>query len=133
MYDSIRTGFGRRVRLAGGLAITVVMLGACATTPTAPPDSLAAARQAIANAEKSDARKFASAELDEANQRLARAERAVTADNMVQADRLAQESRVSAVLASARTETAKAVEINREMSLGAEALRVEMQRTGDLQ
>ena len=133
MYESTRTGLSRRTRLAAGLAFTFVMLGACATTPMAPPDSLAAARQAIATAEKSDARKFASADLDEANQRLAQAERAVTAEDMVQADRFAQQSRVSAELASARTESAKAAEINREMSLGAEALRDEMQRTGDLQ
>lgn len=135
MNESTRTPLSRRPRLVVGLAVTVVMLlGACASTRPAPPtESLAAARQAIANAERSDARQFAGAELNEARERLNQAERAVTAENMIMAERLAQQSRVVAELASARTESAKAIEINREMTRSAEALREEMRRTGDQQ
>lgn len=134
MHEPTRTQFSRRARLVAGLAITVVMLGACASTPPAPPTgALAAARQAISDAEKSDAQQFAAAELDEARERLNRAERAVTAENMIMAEQLAQESRIAAELASARTESTKAAEINREMSRSADALRDEMQRTGDQQ
>jgi len=135
MNESTRTRFSRRPRLVVGLAVTVVMLlGACASTrPVPPTESLNAARQAIANAEQSDARQFASAELNEARERLSQAERAVTVENMIMAEHLAQQSRVSAELASARTESAKAEEINREMSRSAEALRDEMRRTGDQQ
>ena len=135
MNESTRTRLSLRPRLVVGLAVTVVMLlGACASTrPVPPTESLNAARQAIANAEQSDARQFASAELNEARERLSQAERAVTVENMIMAEHLAQQSRVSAELASARTESAKAEEINREMSRSAEALRDEMRRTGDQQ
>lgn len=135
MHESIRNQLSRRVRLASGLALTAVILGGCASTPSVPPPtaSMDAARQAIASAEQSDARQFASAELDEARQRLNGAERAITAEDMIMAERLAQQSRVSAELASARTESAKAEEINREMRRSAEALRDEMRRTGDQQ
>ncbi len=131
MHETTPTRLIRRTRLIAGLALTVAMLSACASTPPAPPtESLAAARQAIKTAEQADAQQFASAELDESRERLARAERAVTAENMIEADRLAQESRIAADLASARTESAKAEEINRQMSRDAEALREEMQRKG---
>ena len=134
MNESNRTLLIRRARLAVGLAFTFVMLAACASTPPAPPtEYLATARQAIVSAEQADAQQFAGAELDEARQRLTRAERAVRVENMILAEQLAQESRVSAELALAQTESAKAADINREMRLGAEALRDEMQRTGDQQ
>ena len=134
MFHSTRTNPDRRIRTAAGLAAAAVLLGACATTPPAPPTaSLNAARQAITNAEQADARQYASTELDEANQKLAMANRAVTTESMIEADRLAQESRVVAELASARTESAKAAEINREMGRGADALNEELRRQGDLQ
>jgi hypothetical protein len=132
MHQSTRTSPGRRASLTAGLAAVIVLLGACATTPPAPPTaSLNAARQAITTAEQSDARQYASAELDEANQKLAMANRAVTTESMIEADRFAQESRVVADLASARTESAKAAEINAEMGRGADALNEELQRQGD--
>lgn len=134
MYQPTRTSPVRRASAAAGLAAAVVLLGACATTPPAPPTaSLNAARQAITAAEQSDARQYASAELDEANQKLAMANRAVTTENMIEADRFARESRVEAELASARTESAKAAEINAEMGRGADALNEELQRQGDQQ
>lgn len=132
MFQSTRTSPGRRIRSVAGLAAAVVLLGACATTPPAPPTaSLNAARQAITNAEQADARQYASTELDEANQKLAMANRAVTTESMIEADRLAQESTVVAELASARTESAKAAEINRELGRGADALNEELRRQGD--
>ncbi|MDT8322146.1 MAG: DUF4398 domain-containing protein, partial [Xanthomonadales bacterium] len=94
---------------------------------------LNAAREAISSAEQSDARQYASAELDEANQKLLLADRAVSTGSMSEADRFAQQSKVAAELASARTESAKAEEINREMRRSADALNEEMQRQGDRQ
>ena len=132
MSELNQTSPARRIRTAAGLTAAVVLLGSCATTPPAPPTaSLNAARQAITNAEQSEARRYASAELDEANRKLASANRAVTTENMIEADRFAQESRIVAELASARTESTKAVEINDEMGRGADALNEEMQRQGD--
>ncbi len=132
MHQSTYKKLIRRGRLVSGLAVTIVVLAACASTPSPPPTNhMDAARQAIAIAEQSDARQFAGAELDEARQYLSQAERAVMSEDMVTAERFALQSRVSAELASARTESAKAEEINREMRRSAEALRDEMRRTGD--
>lgn len=132
MYQSMTTRLGQRLRVTAGLAAAVVLLGACATTPPSPPTAaLNAAREAISSAEQSDARQYASAELDEANQKLLLADRAVSNASMGEAERFAQQSKVAAELASARTESAKAEEINREMRRSADALNEEMQRQGD--
>jgi len=118
---------------AAGLAGALMLLGACASTPPAPDSALDAARTAISNAERADASHYAGAELGEARQKLALADDAVRADSMVLAEQLAQNSRVQAELASARTATAKAAEVNKEMELGADALTEEMQRAGEPQ
>ena len=117
-------------RVAGLLAIGV-LLGACATTTTAPTNALTEARQAIDIAQESGARQYARAELDDARTYLEMAEAAIAEEEMVAAERLAHRARVTAELAEARTEAAKATEINREMEQAAEALRQEMRRTGE--
>lgn len=115
-----------------GVVVTTLMLllGACAVTPSAPTASLAAAKQAVDSAERSDAQEYAGAELNDARQRLQMAERAVRDENMIEAERLADEARVAAELASATTETSKALESNQELSRGVQALVDEMRRTG---
>lgn len=121
----------RRVCGAMGLAVAVALLGACASTPLAPTASLTEARDAIARAEESDARRYAGSELDEARQQLTMAESAVVDERMVEAGRLAERSRLAAELASARTESAKAAEINRDMDQASKALAEEMRRKGE--
>jgi putative cell wall-binding protein len=115
------------------LAGATLLVAGCATAPMAPTASLNEAKLAIEAAEKSDASHYANAELDEARQKLKLANNAVTAKNMVVASRYAEESTVTAELATARTEAAKAAAINDELNRGAKALIEEMQRTGDQQ
>lgn len=115
------------------LLIATLILTACATAQLPPTEALNAARDAIENAEQAQARQYAGAELEEANQHLMAANKAVEDERMVEAERLARQARVAAELAIARTEAAKAAEINREMGRGAEALDEEMQRQGDQQ
>lgn len=110
---------------------TILLVGACASTPPVPTGSMDAARTAITTAEKADAGRYAAVELGEARQKLSAAEKAVTDKDMIEAEQLAQQSLVEAELASARTETAKAVAVNQEMNQGADALAEEMQRAGD--
>jgi len=107
------------------------LLTACASAPLPPTESLNAARDTIARAEQADARQYAGAELEEARAQLVMAEKAVAGESMTEADQLAKQSRVAARLAMARTEAAKAAEINREMGRGADALDVEMGRQGE--
>jgi len=134
MNISTRYRTGRRVTGIAGVIGAALVLGACASTPNlAPTSSLDAARTAISNAEKNDAGQYAGAELDSARQKLLSADRAVRDENMVRADRLAQEARVEAELASARTESKKAEEINRELSKSADALADEIKRAGERQ
>lgn len=113
------------------VALIGMLITACASAPPAPDSAMDAAKVAISNAEKAEAGKFAGAELGEARDKLALADSAVRDENMVVAERFAQESRVQAELASARTAAAKAAAVNKEMERGADALTEEMQRAGE--
>lgn len=127
------SGIWRAVRplITAGIAGVLMLVGACASTPTAPDSALDGARVAISNAEKAEAGRYAGPELGEARDKLALADNAVRDEDMVAAERFAQESRVQAELASARTAAAKARSVNEEMERGADALAEEMKRAGE--
>jgi transcriptional regulator of acetoin/glycerol metabolism len=130
MYAISRKRPGSRLRVATGLA-GVLMISACASTP-APTAQLQAAQQAIAAAERTEASRHAAAELGTAKARLASANSAVQAKEMEAAARLADESRVEADLATARTASVKARMVNDEMKRSTGTLIDEMQRnTGE--
>jgi hypothetical protein len=131
MNNTSRVNPRLRPLIAAGLMGVLMLLAACASTPPAPDSALDAAKVAISNAEKADAGQFAGAELGEAREKLASADSAVREENMIAAERFAQEARVQAELASARTASAKAAAVNKEMERGADALTEEMQRAGE--
>lgn len=106
----------------------LVLLAGCASTPPAPSANLQAAQQAIVNAERLDAGVHAAAELSEARGKLSAAQRAVSAEEMITAQRLADEARVGADLAAARTGAVKAKAVNEDMKRGTATLVDEMQR-----
>ncbi len=133
MRESCKSIPGRRVGLAAALAGAVLLVGACASTPLPPTASLNAASTAIANAEKANAGNYAGAELGEARQKLALAKTAVSNEKMIDAERLANEAKVGAELAAARTAAAKAAAVNKDMQRGADVLVEEMKRSGDQQ
>lgn len=110
----------------------MLILAACASTPPPPTASLQAAHDAISNAERAEAGRYAAAELGEARTKLASADTAVTEKRMIMADQFAQESRVEANLASARTADIKAKAVNEDMMRSNGTLIEEMQRnSGD--
>jgi phage-related tail protein len=122
---------GSRLRAAVGLT-GVLILAACASTPPAPTASLQAAQRAISNAEKTDAGRYAPGELGEARTKLASADTAVKEQRMTMAEQFADESRVEAELASAKTADVKARAVNEEMTRSNGTLIEEMQRnSGD--
>lgn len=131
MHHPIHRNLGGPIRSALGLFAAIILLSACASAPIAPTAALNDARSAIASAEQSGARQHAGAELDEAQQKLILAEQSVRNEQMAEAERLAREAMIVAQLASARTEAAKALEINEEMERSADALDEEMRRTGE--
>lgn len=106
----------------------LVLLAGCASTPPAPSANLQAAQQAIVNAERLDAGVHAAAELSEARGKLAAAQRAVSEEEMITAQRLADEARVGADLAAARTGAVKAKAVNEDMKRGTATLVDEMKR-----
>jgi hypothetical protein len=115
-----------RVRIALGLT-GVLVLGACASAPP-PAASLQAARQAISEADRAEAGRYASGELGEARTKLTSANDAVAEKKMTMAERLANESRAEAELASAKTANVKANAVNDEMKRSTSTLIEEMQR-----
>jgi hypothetical protein len=117
-----------RLPRASAFAV-VLLLAACASTPPAPTASLQAAKQAISEAERADASRYAPEEIGDARNKLAFADTAVSERKMIIADRLAQESRAAAELASARTTAAKASAVNAEMKNSTGTLIEEMQRS----
>ncbi len=120
-----------RIALVFAGALTIA---ACASTPVAPTAALDAAQAAISDANRAEAARYAPDEMSEAHSKLASADTAVTEKKMVMAERLAEESRTEAVLASARTEDAKAKAVNLEMQHSTGTLIEEMQRNaGDKQ
>ena len=123
---------GPRAAAAATAVAAVLMLAACASTPPAPTSQLQAAQLAISNAERTDAGRYAAGELGEARAKLASANAAVLEERMVAAAQLADQSRVEAELALARTAAAKAAAVNEETKRSTKTLIDEMQRnTGD--
>ena len=131
MNATFKTQHSSRLRIAAGLS-GVLMLSACAETPPAPTASLQAARQAISDADRAEAGRYAAGELGEARTKLASADTAVSEQKMTTAARFADESRTEAQLASAKTADVKAKAVNDEMSRSTGTLIQEMQRnSGD--
>lgn len=124
---SMATRFARR-RLHIALPALLFLVAACASTPPVPSESLQAAQQSIANAERVEAGTHAAAELSAAREKLTAARRAVEVKEMVIAGRLADEARAEAELAAARTGVVKARAVNADMERSTATLIEEMQR-----
>jgi len=115
-----------------GIAAFLLFLVACSTTPQPPYLALQSAESAIDNADQERVSDYALPELREARDKLTAARAAVQQEEMDLAKNLADESRVSAELASAKAERIKAAEVNNDMKKGTLDLRQEMQRmTGE--
>jgi hypothetical protein len=121
----------RLQRLSGRRAavfFTLLLIAACASNRPAPNASLGMARTAIGNAEKAEAGRYAALEIGEARQKLAAADNAVAEKSMLAAQRLAEESRVEADFALAKSNEAKSTAVNDEMKHSNDVLIEEMQR-----
>lgn len=116
-----------RLRLASAIVGTLT-LAACASVPPAPTQELQAAEMAIANAEKARVADYAAPELGEARDKLAAARVAVQQEQMVRAQQLAEQSRVDADLAAAKSSAVRAKTVNDEMIKSTDAMKQEMQR-----
>jgi hypothetical protein len=115
-----------------GIITFMFMLTGCASTPQPPNQAIQAAELAINNAEQARVADYASPELAEAREKLTAARLAVEKKDMVAAHRFAEQARVDADLATAKTGVAKAKAVNDEMKKSTSTLKQEMQRnTGE--
>jgi hypothetical protein len=105
-----------------------LVLVSCATMPPEPPASVRAAQDAIANAERLEAGRYAAGELGAARTRLASAQGAVNAEKLILANQFADEARAEAELAVAKTTEAKASAVNEDMKRSTGTLVEEMKR-----
>lgn len=114
-----------RLLLTGSVLLA---LAACAGTPSPPTQQVQAAQLAITSAEQERVADYAPLDLRQAHDKLTAARNAITQEDMVLASRLAEESRVSAELATALTAQMKAKAINDEMIQSINALQREILR-----
>lgn len=112
------------------LAVSSVLmaLAACANAPQPPTQQIQAAEIAIRGAEQESVAEFSPMELRLAHDKLNAARTAIQAEEMELALRLANESRVSAELATAQTAELKAKAVNDEMQASINAMQQEAQR-----
>lgn len=108
-------------------AASVLGLAACASMPP-PTDQLARAESAIKRAEEARVADYASPELKSAREKLVAAREAVTREDMVLAERLADQARLDAEVATAKTEAAKAKANIAEMKKANSAIQQEADR-----
>lgn len=107
----------------------LIALAACASAPMPPTQQLQAAEIAIRGAEQESVAEFSPLELRQAHDKLNAARIAVQAEEMELALRLANESRVAAELATAKTAELKAKAVNDEMEQSINAMQQEAMRT----
>ena len=115
-----------KTSLAAGVG--ALLLAACASTPP-PTDELARAESAIKRAEEARVADYASPELKSAREKLAAARDAVIREDMTSAARLAEQSRIDAETATAKTEAAKAKGTVEEMKKANAAVAAESERS----
>jgi hypothetical protein len=119
------TRSGIRLLLAGS---AFVLLAACQSAPVPPTMQMQAAENAIGSAEQERVADFAPQDIRQALEKFSAARLAIQSEDMTAARRLADEARVSAELAMARTAEIKAKTVNDNMLESINTLRLEMQR-----
>ena len=115
------------------LAAAVLGLSACASTPPPPTDAINAAERAVKTAQDAGVVDYSSPELKSAREKLVQAREAVARDDMAAAAVLAEQARLDAELATAKTAAAKAQSVNDEMKKSNETLQQELNRNGGKQ
>lgn len=112
--------------LAIGLA--ALLAAGCASQPPRPTAQMSRASALIGQAENNGARQYAAADIQEARDKLARADRLSEKGQTREALWLANEASVDAQLASARADNGKAQQAAKQVNQSIEALRKETRR-----
>jgi hypothetical protein len=122
----------KRLTLINGIAAcaaAAVVLAACATTSPVPDEKIAVAKASVQRAEGSGAPELAPVELAAARDKLARAEQANAAKQLVPASELADQANVDAQLAEATAQQQRSHKAAMEFDASMQALRQESMRS----
>ena len=122
----------KRLRLINGIAAcaaTAIVLAACATTSPVPDEKIAVAKASVQRAEGSGAPELAPVELAAARDKLARAEQADAAKQLLPASELADQANVDAQLAEATAQQQRSHKAAMEFDATMQALRQESMRS----
>ncbi|WP_444993844.1 DUF4398 domain-containing protein [Aliikangiella sp. IMCC44359] len=111
----------------GMVLIVTLTLPSCQSLKP-PNQKIQSAEQAIRQAEQARVANYSSPELRAARDKLVEARSAIRQNKMIIAGQLAEQSRVEADLAVARSAVTKAREINNEIEKGIAIMQQEMQR-----
>jgi hypothetical protein len=110
-------------------AAIVAALAACATSNPLADEKIAVAKASVQRAEGSGAPELAPVELAAARDKLARAEQANTARNLLPATQLAEQANVDAELAEATAQQQRSHKAAMEFDTSMETLRQESMRS----
>lgn len=110
-----------------GIGVFALALAGCATV-NPPTEQLAVSKMAVSNAVSAGGNEFASAEMRSAQDKLDRANQAMTAKDYENAQSLAEQAQVDAQLAAAKARTAKAQKAAATVQEDSRVLRQELDR-----
>jgi hypothetical protein len=110
-------------------AAAAVVLAACATTSPVPDEKIAVAKASVQRAEGSGAPELAPVELAAARDKLARAQQANAAKQLLSASELADQANVDAQLAEADAQKERSHKAAMEFDASMQALRQESMRS----
>lgn len=107
------------------LASSVLLLGACASSGTAPLDELSTARSSISRAENAGSLQLTPLEMMAAREKLEKAEAASKAERFGEAKRLAEQAAVDAEVAERKARAMKSIRAAEELDRANVALEKE--------
>lgn len=110
-----------------GIGVFALALAGCATV-TPPTEQLAVSRMAVANAASAGGNEFAATEMRAAQDKLERANQAMTAKDYENAQSLAEQAQADAQLATAKARTGKAQKAAAAVQEDSRVLRHELDR-----
>jgi len=119
----------KRTLCAAACATLAALVAACASTPAAPLEKIAVAKDAVQRAEQAGAPALAPVELATARDKLARAETAAMNHEIQPATNLAEQADIDAQLAEATAEQQHAHKAAMEFDASMQALRQESMRS----
>jgi Domain of unknown function (DUF4398) len=113
----------------GAIACAAVAMGlaACASTPI-PNEKIAVAKSSVQRAEQAGAPEFAPLEMAAAREKLARAEKAAAARDVLPATQLAEQATIDAQLAEATAQQQRSRKAAMEFDANMQTLRSESMR-----